>query len=238
MKLDILAFGAHPDDVELGAGGTLAKHAKQGAKTGIIDLTRGEMGTRGTPEIRDDEAKIAAKILGCAVRENLKMRDGFLVNDEASQLQIVKIIRKYQPEIILINAPRDRHPDHGVASEMVLQASFKSGFAKLETELDGQKQNAWRPKVIYKYIQFYDLKPDFIVDISGFHDKKMESVLAHSSQFYNPNSTEPDTVIASKSFFESLEARSREYGRGIYVEHGEGFLVDRIIGAENLFSIK
>jgi len=238
MKLDILAFGAHPDDVELGAGGTLAKHAKQGAKTGIIDLTRGEMGTRGTPEIRDEEAKNAAKILGCVVRENLKMRDGFLVNDEASQLEIIKIIRKYRPEIILINAPRDRHPDHGVASEMVLQASFKSGFTKLETKLDGQKQNAWRPKVAYKYIQFYDIRPDFVIDISGFMDQKMESIVAHSSQFYNPNSTEPETVIASKSFFESLEARSREYGRSIYAEHGEGFLVDRMIGAEDLMKMR
>jgi len=238
MTLDILAFGAHPDDVELGAGGTLAKHAKQGQKVGIVDLTRGEMGTRGTPEIRDEEAKNAAKILGCAIRENLKMRDGFLTNDEASQLEIVKVIRKYKPEIILINAPRDRHPDHGVASEMVLQASFKSGFVKLETELDGVIQKAWRPKVVYKYIQFYDFKPDFVVDISGFHDQKMESILAHASQFYNPNSTEPETVIASKSFFKSLESRAREYGRGIYAEHGEGFLVDRMIGAEDLFSIK
>ena len=238
MKLDILAFGAHPDDVELGAGGTLAKQQKLGYKTGIVDLTRGEMGTRGTPEIRDAEARKAADILGCAVRENLGLRDGFLVNDEASQTAVIKIIRKYQPDVILINAPRDRHPDHGVASELLVQASFKAGFTKLETELDGKKQSAWRPKVLYKYIQFYDLKPDFVVDITGFMPQKMESILAHSSQFYNPNSEEPETVIASKNFLESLEARAQEYGRSIYAQHGEGFIVERVVGVEELMKLR
>ncbi len=237
MKLDILAFGAHPDDVELGAGGTLAKQQNNGAKIGIIDLTRGEMGTRGTPEIRAEEAHKAAEILGCSVRENLCLRDGFLTNDERSQLAIIESIRKYKPEIILINAPHDRHPDHGVASDLLVQASFKSGFTKFKTELDGKTQEPWRPKVLYKYIQFYDLKPDFVVDITGFMNVKMESILAHASQFYNPKSEEPETVIASKSFLESIESRAREYGRTIYATHGEGFIVERVIGVDDLTNL-
>ncbi len=238
MKLDILAFGAHPDDVELGAGGTLAKHVRLGYKIGIIDLTRGEMGTRGTPEIRDEEAQKAGEILGCTVRENLGMRDGYLVNDEASQLEVIKAIRKYKPSIVLCNAPRDRHPDHGVASDIVVQACFKAGFSKLKTTLNSNEQGPWRPKVLYKYIQFYDLKPDFIVDITGFMALKIESILAHPSQFYNPDSNEPETVIASKSFFESIEARARENGRVIYAEYGEGFLIERVIGVDDLFAVK
>lgn len=238
MKLDILAFGAHPDDVELGAGGILAKHAAKGYLTGIIDLTEGEMGTRGTPDIRREESRQAAQILKCSMRENLKMRDGFIVNDEASQLQVIQTIRKYQPEIVLCNAPSDRHPDHGVAAKLVADAAFKAGLRKLETTVDGEEQEAWRPKVLYHYIQFHPLTPDLIVDISGYSEKKMQSIKAHASQFYDPNSDEPETVIASKYFFDSIEARSREYGRTIYAEYGEGLLVNNTIGVDNLFEIK
>lgn len=234
MKLNILAFGAHPDDVELGAGGTLAKHAALGYKTGIVDLTAGEMGTRGTPEIRKNEAKNAADILGCSVREILDFRDGFFLNDEYHQLEIIKRIRKYQPEIVLCNAPSDRHPDHGRASELVSTACFLAGLRKIETECDGSQQLPWRPKVVFHYIQFYALQPDLVVDITGFMPQKMESIQAHASQFFNAASNEPETIIASKSFFESLDGRAREYGRTIYKTYGEGFKVDSVIAVNNL----
>ncbi len=238
MKLDILAFGAHPDDVELGAGGILAKQAAAGYKTGIIDLTEGEMGTRGTSEIRAKEAKEAAEILNCSVRENLQLRDGFIANDEASQIKVIEAIRKYKPEIVLCNAPSDRHPDHGNAAKLLKEATFKAGLRKLKTTVNGEEQEAWRPKTLYHYIQFYALQPDLIVDISGYFEKKMASIKAHSSQFFNPNSDEPETVIASKYFFDSIEARSREYGRSIYAEHGEGLIVERVIGISDLFVLK
>ena len=238
MKLDILAFGAHPDDVELGAGATLAKHAAQGYKTGIIDLTFGEMGTRGTPEIRLEEANVAAKILGCSIRENLGLRDGFLVNDENSQLEVIKMIRKYQPDIVICNAPKDRHPDHGIASSLVVESCFKAGLRKLVTELDGLEQEAWRPKSIFHYLQYYALDPDLIVDTTNFYGKKEESILAHKSQFYNPDSKEPETVIASKGFIDSIEGRSREYGRLIYKEHGEGFISEEVIKVDDLTKLK
>lgn len=234
MKLDILAFGAHPDDVELGAGGTLALQAKRGQKTGIIDLTRGEMGTRGTPEKRTEEAAKAAKILGCAVRENLDMRDGFITNSEPYQMAVITAIRKYQPEVVLYNAHTDRHPDHGNASTLVREACFKAGLEKIETTLNGVKQQRWRPKTAYQYIQYYSLQPDFIVDISASFTTKMESILAHDSQFYQENSTESTTVIASKNFFKSIEGRAREYGQRIYTEYGEGFLAERTLGISNI----
>jgi len=230
MKLDILAFGAHPDDVELGAGGTMAAQAALGAVTGIVDLTAGEMGTRGTPEIRKVEAENAAKILGCKVREILNFRDGFFTNDESHQLEVIKIIRKYQPEILLINAPTDRHPDHGRAAQLVLDASFLAGLRKVETTDNGISQLPWRPKAVYHYMQFYSLTPTLIFDISGFISAKMEAIKAHKSQFFNPQSDEPETIIASKSFFESLEGRAREYGRLIYKEFGEGFIAARVSG--------
>jgi bacillithiol biosynthesis deacetylase BshB1 len=238
MKLDILAFGAHPDDVELGAGGILAKHAALGYKTGIIDLTLGEMGTRGTPELRQREAKKAAAILNCAVRENLEMRDGFLQNDEKSQLLVIQAIRKFKPDIVLCTAPTDRHPDHGAAAKLVVDAAFKSGLHKLETTYSDQQQAPWRPRALYHYIQFHALQPDFIVDISGFGDQKMNAIKAHGSQFYDPHSNEPETVIASKYFFESIESRAREYGRQIYAELGEGLLTNNVIGVNDLFKIK
>lgn len=238
MKIDILAFGAHPDDVELGAGGTLAKHAANGYKTAIIDLTLGEMGTRGTPEIRRKEAEEAAAILGCAFRENLEMRDGYIRNDEASQRLIIQAIRKYQPEVVLCNAPTDRHPDHGHASKLVLEASFLAGLRKLETNIDGVMQAPWRPKKVFHYIQFMSLEPTFVQDITGYYPQKIASVKAHSSQFYNPNSEEPETVIASKSFFDSIEGRAREFGRIIYTEYGEGLIAKEPIGVDSLFVLK
>lgn len=234
MKLDILAFGAHPDDVELGCAGTILKEISLGKKVGIVDLTRGELGTRGSAEIRDQEANAAAKILGVIARENLEMRDGFFVNDENHQLEIIKMIRKYQPEIILCNAIDDRHIDHAKGSSLVSDACFLSGLMKIETQLDGQEQKAWRPKIVYHYIQWKNIKPDFVVDITGFTDKKIESILAYGSQFYDPNSKEPESPISSKNFLESLNYRSRDLGRLSGVEHAEGFTVERYLAVNSL----
>ena len=238
MKLDILAFGAHPDDVELGCAGTILKEISLGKKVGIIDLTRGELGTRGSAEIRDQEANAAAKILGVVARENLEMRDGFFVNDEKHQLEIIKMIRKYQPEIVLCNAIDDRHIDHGKGSKLVSDACFLSGLMKIETELDGEKQKAWRPKLVYHYIQWKNIEPDFVVDITGFTDKKIESILAYSSQFYDPKSKEPESPISSKNFLESLNYRSRDLGRIAGVEHAEGFTVERHLAVNSLADLK
>ena len=234
MKLDILAFGAHPDDVELGCAGTILKEIALGKTVGIIDLTRGELGTRGSAELRDQEAAAAAQILGVSVRENLRFRDGFFVNDEAHQLEVIKMIRKYQPEIVLCNAIEDRHIDHGKGSQLVSDACFLSGLMKIETQLEGQTQQAWRPKLVYHYIQWNDIKPDFVVDITGFTDKKVASILAYSSQFYDPNSNEPESPITSKNFLESLNYRSRDLGRLVGVDHAEGFTVERYLAVNSL----
>ncbi len=234
MKLDILAFGAHPDDIELSCSGTIAKEVANGKKVGMIDLTRGELGTRGSKEIRDEEAKKAAQILGVALRENLNMRDGFFINDEKHQLEIIKIIRKYRPEIVLCNAIEDRHIDHGKGSKLVSDACFLSGLSKIETTIEGQKQEAWRPKQVYHYIQWNELKPDFVVDISNFIDKKIQSVLAYSSQFHNPNTNEPDTPITSKNFLDSITYRSQNLGRIIGKDHAEGFTVERFVAVNSI----
>lgn len=234
MKLDILAFGAHPDDVELGAGGTLAKEAALGKKTGVIDLTRGEMGTRGTPEIRDAEAQEAGKILGLSIRSNLNMSDGFFLNNRENQEKIARVIRIYQPEIVIANALDDRHPDHGRASQLVSDACFLSGLRKWEISDENGFLAAWRPKAIYHYMQFRELKPELIVDISDYNDQKMKSVLAHKSQFFNPNSQEPETVIASKGFLDSISYRAMNYGRLIGVEFGEAFNIERPLGSSSL----
>ena len=186
MKLDILAIGAHPDDVELSCAGTLAKEISLGKKVGILDLTRGELGTRGSAEIRDREAADAAKIMGVSVRENLGFADAFFQNDKAHQLEIIKIIRKYQPKIVLCNAIDDRHIDHPKGSKLASDACFLSGLRKIETELDGKAQSAWRPKNVYHYIQWKNLEPDFVVDITGFMDVKIAAVKAYASQFYDP----------------------------------------------------
>lgn len=234
MKLDILAFGAHPDDVELSCSGTIAKEISLGKKVGIVDLTRGELGTRGSAEIRDAEAKKAGVILGISVRENLRMRDGFFINDEQHQLEVIKMIRKYRPEIVICNAIDDRHIDHSKGSKLVSDACFLSGLRKIETALDGQSQEAWRPKVVYHYIQWKNIEPNFAVDISDFIDKKTASILAYSSQFYSENSNEPVTPIATKNFLESIHYRSKDLGRLIGVEHAEGFTVERCLAVNSL----
>jgi bacillithiol biosynthesis deacetylase BshB1 len=234
MKLDILAFGAHPDDVELGCAGTILKEIALGKKVGIIDLTRGELGTRGSADLRDEEAAASAQILGVSVRENLRFRDGFFANDEAHQLGVIKMIRKYQPEIVLCNAVDDRHIDHAKGSQLVSDACFLSGLMKIETQLDGQAQQAWRPKLVYHYIQWKDIKPDFVVDITGFTDKKTASILAYKSQFHDPNSNEPESPITSKNFLESLNYRTQDLGRLVGVEHAEGFTVERYLAVNSL----
>lgn len=234
MKLDILAFGAHPDDVELGCGATLAKEISLGKKAGIIDLTRGELGTRGSAEIRDEEARKAAEILGIAVRENLRFRDGFFVNDETHQLEVIKMIRKYRPEIVLCNAIDDRHIDHGKGSKLVSDACFLSGLRRIETEVDGVAQEAWRPKVVYHYIQWKNITPDFVVDVTGFIDKKVAAILAYGSQFYEPNSNEPTTPIATKNFLDSLHYRSQDLGRLIGTDYAEGFTAERYLAVSSL----
>ncbi len=239
MKLDILAFGAHPDDVELGAGATLAKEIANGKKVGVVDLTRGELGTRGSAEIRDQEAATAAKILGVSVRENMEFSDGFFVNDKEHQLGIIRMVRKYKPEIVLCNALDDRHIDHGRGSELVSDACFLSGLVKIDTKLDGDDnwQEPWRPKYIYHYIQWKNLNPDFVVDVSGFIEKKTEAILAYSSQFFDPDSDEPETPISSKNFIDSVNYRARDLGRIIGVEHAEGFNVERFVGVDSLDSL-
>ena len=234
MKLDILAFGAHPDDVELGAAATIAKEVSLGKKVGIIDLTQGELGTRGSKELRKTEAIRAAKILGVTLRENLKFADGFFVNDKRHQLEVIKLIRKYKPEIVLCNAIEDRHIDHGKGSKLVSDACFLSGLEKIETEFEGEIQKKWRPKLIYHYLQWNNSKPDFVVDISNFMDIKMEAVLAYTSQFYDPNSKESETPISSKNFTDSVNYRAKDLGRLIGVEYAEGFTVERLIAIASL----
>lgn len=238
MKLDILAFGAHPDDVELGCGATVAKEVSSGKKVGIVDLTRGELGTRGSAEIRDKEAANAAEILGVSVRENLRFRDGFFVNDETHQLEIIKMIRKYQPEIVLCNAIDDRHIDHGKGSRLVSDACFLSGLRRIETSLNGTIQKAWRPKLVYHYIQWKNIEPDFVVDVSDFMQTKLDAVMAYSSQFYDPNSKEPVSPIATKNFTESIEYRAKDLGRLIFSEYAEGFTVERYVAVNSLTDLK
>ncbi|MGB1283238.1 MAG: bacillithiol biosynthesis deacetylase BshB1 [Polaribacter sp.] len=234
MKLDILAFGAHPDDVELGCGATIAKEISLGKKIGIIDLTRGELGTRGSADLRAKEAKNAAKILGVSIRENLGFADGFFRNDKEHQLEIIKIIRTYKPEIVLCNAVDDRHIDHPKGSNLVSDACFLSGLLKIETEHKGKLQEKWRPKHVYHYIQWKNIEPDFVVNVTGFIDLKMESVLAYSSQFYNPKSSEPETPITTKNFIESIQYRAKDLGRLVDVEYAEGFTTERTIAVEKL----
>lgn len=238
MKLDILAFGAHPDDIELGCGATIAKEVANGKRVGVIDLTRGELGTRGTVKTRDEEANDSSKILGLSARENLSFADGFFVNDKVHQLEVIKMIRKYQPEIVLCNAIDDRHIDHGRGSKLVSDACFLSGLMKIETELGGKPQEKWRPKQVYHYIQWKNLEPDLVVDVSGYINIKMKSVMAYKTQFYDPNSKDPETPITSKNFTDSIDYRARELGRLVGVDHGEGFTVERYAAVNSLFDLK
>lgn len=234
MKLDILAFGAHPDDVELGCGGTLAKEITLGKKVGIIDLTRGELGTRGSASLRDKEACNAKEILGVSIRENLAFADGFFINDKKHQLEIIKVLRKYQPDIVLCNAIDDRHIDHPKGSKLVSDACFLSGLLKISTNFEGKEQEKWRPKHVYHYIQWKNIEPDFVVDISGYIDIKVNAVMAYSSQFYDPKSKELETPITSKNFIDSIVYRAQDLGRLIGVETAEGFTVERYAAVESL----
>ena len=234
MKLDILAFGAHPDDVELGASGTLINHIKMGYKCGIVDLTNGELGTRGTAETRKSEAEESSKILGIVARENLNMADGYFVNDADHRLEVVKMIRKYQPKIVLCNAIKDRHPDHGRGSALVSDAIFLSGLLKVVTQLGGVEQAPWRPQAVYHFIQDRFIKPDFVVDVSNVWEQKMQSVLAFKTQFYKPDSTEPDTAISSKDFLDFLKGRAMEFGRPAGFQYAEGFTVERYPGVKDI----
>ncbi|MDF2436301.1 MAG: bacillithiol biosynthesis deacetylase BshB1 [Bacteroidota bacterium] len=238
MKLDILAFGVHPDDVELSCSGTLLKHIAAGKTCGIIDLTSGELGTRGSGPLRLKEAADAAKILGIETRDNLGMADGFFKNDKEHQLQIIKKLRQYQPEIVLCNAVSDRHPDHGRSAQLVSEACFYSGLRRIETEMEGKAQSAWRPKAVYHYIQDRHMKPDFIVDVTPFVEKKMEAIKAFSSQFYNPDSNEPDSPISVKNFFDVVRGKMGVFGRDAGYDYAEGFIAERTIGVVNLFDIK
>lgn len=234
MKLDILAIGAHPDDVELSCAATLAKEVSLGKKVGILDLTRGEMGTRGTAEIRDKEAQEAAKILGATVRKNLEFADALFVNNTSHQLEVIKILRKYRPDVVLCNAIDDRHIDHAKASKLVSDACFLSGLQKIETYCNENKQTHWRPKQVYHYIQWKNLNPDFVVDVSAFIDLKMQAVAAYQSQFYDPSSKEPETPISSQNFMESIRYRARDLGRLIGVEYAEGFTAERYVAVNTL----
>lgn len=238
LKLDILAFGVHPDDVELSCAGTLMKHIAQGKKVGIIDLTQGELGSRGTAETRKQEAEAASEIMGVSVRNNLKMADVFFEINEQNKRLIIEQIRKYRPEIVLCNAVSDRHPDHGRAAKLVSDASFLSGLVKVETELDGQQQQAYRPKAVYHFIQDVYLKPDFVIDVTEFVERKIDAIKAYKTQFYDPNSKEPQTPISGKEFFDFVKGRMMQFGRPIGAEFGEGFTVEREPGVNDLFDLR
>lgn len=236
-KVDILAIGAHPDDVELSISGTLGVQKKKGYSFGILDLTQGELGTRGTPEIRLQEAEEAARIQGAAFRINLGFRDGLFTGTESEKMEIVKVIRAARPEIIVANATVDRHPDHGRAAKLVEDAWFLAGLKTIETHIDGNVQERWRPRVIYHYIQDYIVRPDVVVDISDTFDLKMESIRAFRSQFYDPESTELDSPLTNKDFFDQIEGRARSLGRQIGVEYGEGLTAARYLGISDLFDL-
>jgi bacillithiol biosynthesis deacetylase BshB1 len=238
MKLDLLIFAAHPDDAELGCSGTILRAIAAGKKVGIVDLTRGELGTRGTAETRDAETVASNLILGLHVRENLEMRDGFFRNDEEHQIKIIQMIRKYTPEIVFSNAMHDRHPDHGKASDLVNDALFLAGLPKIRTEIAGIQQDAFRPRLLFQYLQDRYIEPDIIVDVTEFWDKKMECILAFKTQFFNPDSEEKETYISTPSFLKVVEARSRELGKAIGAEHAEGFTSRKLLGIDNLFDLR
>ena len=238
MKVDILAIGSHPDDVELGCSGTIAKEISNGKRVGIIDLTRGELGTRGSSEIRQKEANHAADILNVSFRKNLDLGDGFFKNDHDNQLKLIKVIRKYRPDFILCNAPDDRHIDHPKGAKLVIDACFLSGLKKIETNKDGSKQDPWRPINIYHYIQWKSLNPDFVVDISNHFQTKIDSVKAFKSQFFDGSETIHNTPISTKNFLDSIEYRARDLGRLTNVEYGEGFIAARLPLIENISDLK
>lgn len=238
MKLDILAIVAHPDDAELSCGGTLIKHAEMGYKVGIIDLTEGEMGTRGTKEIREQEAQEASEIMGVVARENLKFRDGWFTIDEEHKLKIIQKIREYQPQIIITNAIEDRHPDHGRAAQLVKEAAWLSGLKMISTKNNmGEDQNPWRPKHVYHFIQYKVLEPDFVVDISGYTEKKMQAILAYKSQFYDPNNSEGETLIAKPEFLKLIDAKNMHDGNLALIDYAEGFISAFKPAVNNIFDL-
>ena len=238
MKLDLLVLAAHPDDAELGCGGTILKHVAAGHKVGIVDFTRRELGTRGTAETREEEAHASAQVLGLSARENLNFKDGFFAHDEAHQKEVVRAIRKYRPDVVLANAVYDRHPDHGRGGGLAFEACFLAGLHKIETSDGGKAQGPWRPRVLYHYIQSQFIAPDFVVDVSAHWEKKMEAVKAFKSQFYDPDSQEPETYISGQGFLRMLEARGVELGHAIGARYGEGFTVRRTIGVGLLTDIR
>lgn len=218
-KLDILVIAAHPDDAELGCAGTIAAHVSKGYKVGIVDLTHGEMGTRGTPDIRLEESAAAAKALGLSARENMGFKDIYFKDDEFHQLELIKVIRKYQPDIVLANAVTDRHPDHGKGSSLATNACFMSGLVKIDTSYEGVRQEAWRPKLVYHYIQNNYIEPDFIVDITPYWDTKIASIMAFKSQFFDPSSQEPSSFISTPEFLPFVESRARDFGHRIMTKY-------------------
>ena len=233
MKLDILVFGAHPDDVELGCGGTIIKHVDQGFKVGVIDLTKGELGTRGNAQIRKEESNRASDILGLSLRENMGFKDGFFKDDEKNKLALIQKIRTYRPNIVITNAPNDRHPDHGKASSITIDACFLSGLEKIDTG-----QPIWRPTAIYHYIQFNNISPDFVVDITGQIDRKMSAIKSYSTQFYNPDSKESPTIISEKGFLESVIYRAKDLGRQTNCQYAEGFISHQLSCVDSLMHLK
>lgn len=237
MKLDILVLAAHPDDAELTCSGTIALHTAMGKKVGIVDLTQGEMGTRGTPEIRREEARASAKILGLSVRDNLKLADMFFQNDREHQLAVIRKIRQYQPDIVLANAMSDRHPDHGKGAQLAIDACFMAGLRKIETEMDGEQQEAWRPQHLFHFIQSQYIRPDFVVDVTDHWETKVASIKAFQSQFFNPSSKEPQTYISSENFMKFIDARGREFGQSIGTEYGEGFTLNKQLGVRSLYDL-
>lgn len=239
MKLDILVIAAHPDDAELGAGGTIINEVRRGKKVGILDLTRGEMGTRGTPKTRAEESEAARKILGVSIRDNVGLPDGFLENIRDYQMRIIPFIRKYKPEIVLANAMHDRHPDHGKGAKLISDSCFLSGLRALETKDENDEiQSAWRPKSVYHFVQDRYIEPNFIVDVSEVWDKKMKAIKAYKTQFDSPaDSVEPQTPISTPDFICFLEARAREYGRSIGVRFGEGFTTEAGVGVKSVFDL-
>lgn len=240
LKLDILVIAVHPDDAELGCAGTILKHIAEGKKVGVVDLTQGELGTRGTVETRYAEAAEASKILGLSVRENLKLRDGFFKNDEEHQLKVISAIRKYQPEVIIANAMEDRHPDHGRASDLVNDSVFLAGLRMIETHLNGVLQEPHRPNLLLHFIQDYYIKPDIVIDVTPYWDQKLQAVQAYKTQFFNPSYTndEPQTYISKPEFIQIIEGRAREFGKSIQADFGEGFTCRRVLGVDSLFSLK
>lgn len=238
MKADILVFAAHPDDAEISAAGTIMKHVEMGKKVVIVDLTGGELGSRGSKELRLEEATAASALMGVADRVNLGMADGFFEISKENTMAVIEQVRKYQPEIVLTTAVSDRHIDHGRASKLTAEACFLSGLRRIESSLEGIQQQAWRPKSVYHYIQDYYHHPDFVVDISDYVDRKIEVLKCYGSQFHDPDSKEPLTPISGENFFHFLKGRWAQYGRLINVDYAEGFTVDRAIGVEDLTSLK